>query len=107
MIVTDAVQIAIEMMLQEDFSHPTTRLLALHACSTYLEQKENNLLAAFTEDDKPTLDEDEDEYVVGGCLGLCIDLRRCVYIGVDCVWTQYHLLVGWQNPSPFTFDVTR
>lgn len=52
------------MMLQEDFSHPTAQLLALHACSQYIETSKDSLLSAHTEDDKPTLDEEEDEYIV-------------------------------------------
>ena len=61
---TDASLIAIEMMLQEDFSHTTARLLALHACSQYLHTSKDNLLSAHTEDDKPTLDDEEEDYIV-------------------------------------------
>lgn len=32
-----AAQVAYEIMLQEDFSHPTSRFLSLHACVQYLE----------------------------------------------------------------------
>ena len=60
----DASKIAIELMLQGEVGQTTPRLLALYACSLYLEQEKETLLAPFTEDDKPVPDDGEDEYVV-------------------------------------------
>ncbi|KAF6016581.1 hypothetical protein EB796_025112 [Bugula neritina] len=59
-----AVKISIEMMLQDDMAHNAGRLLSLYACSKYLEENKESLLAAFTDDNKPQLDDDEDDYVV-------------------------------------------
>jgi len=56
------------MMLQDDMAHNAGRLLSLYACSKYLEENKESLLAAFTDDNKPQLDDDEDDYVVGAII---------------------------------------
>ena len=50
------------MMLQEDFSDVTSRLLALHACCRSL--RDGDFLAPVTEENRPELDDGEEEYVV-------------------------------------------
>lgn len=60
----------IEMMLQKDISHTTARFLALHACSTHLEQDKDNLLSASTEGDKTVLDTEVEEFIVSISTGI-------------------------------------
>lgn len=67
--------VAIEMMIQEDFSHVTSRLLALYSCSQFLYAEKGTLLAPVTSDNKPVLDEGEDEYVVSRAGGMRVVWR--------------------------------
>lgn len=87
----DAIKVAFEMMLQEDFGHATSRLLALYACSQYLNKEMDNLLAPVTDDNKPTLDDDEEDYVVS---------RASVVMSVSGLSTLTITMVRWWTLYP-------